>query len=94
MKRIFCLASLLLFLSAGLLSAQPWEDLFNGKNLKGWKQVTGTAKFQAKDGMIVGTSTDSKVNSFLATDLLLLSGHADLPFPRPCPLGDPRPCGR
>ena len=67
MKRIFCLASLLLFLSAGLLSAQPWEDLFNGKNLKGWKQVTGTAKFQAKDGMIVGTSTDSKVNSFLAT---------------------------
>ena len=53
---------------AGLtVSAQEWEPLFNGKNLKGWKQVTGTAKYAAKDGMIVGTATDSKVNSFLAT---------------------------
>ena len=52
---------------ATLASAQEWEPLFNGKNLKGWKQVTGTAKYAAKDGMIVGTATDSKVNSFLAT---------------------------
>ena len=57
-----------LALVAGLsASAQEWEPLFNGKNLKGWKQVTGTAKYAAKDGMIVGTSTDSKINSFLAT---------------------------
>ncbi len=62
-----CIAALALLLFATTLSAQPWENLFNGKNLKGWKQVTGTAKFQAKGGMIVGTSTDSKVNSFLAT---------------------------
>ena len=52
---------------ATLASAQEWEPLFNGKNLKGWKQVTGTAKYAAKDGMIVGTATDSKINSFLAT---------------------------
>ena len=67
MRKSFFAAALLMLLSAGVLSAQPWEDLFNGKNLKGWKQVTGTAKFQAKGGMIVGTATDSKVNSFLAT---------------------------
>ena len=67
MRKSFFAAALLMLLSAGALSAQPWEDLFNGKNLKGWKQVTGTAKFRAQDGMIVGTSTDSKVNSFLAT---------------------------
>ena len=48
-------------------AAQQWEPLFNGKNLKGWKQVTGTAQYAAKDGMIVGTATNSKVNSFLAT---------------------------
>ena len=52
---------------ATLASAQEWEPLFTGKNLKGWKQVTGTAKYAAKDGMIVGTATNSKINSFLAT---------------------------
>ena len=62
----FLLAVLALLLCTSV-SAQQWENLFNGKNLKGWKQMTGTAKYQAVDGMIVGTSTDSKVNSFLAT---------------------------
>ena len=56
-----------LALATTLANAQPWEPLFNGRNLKGWKQVTGTAKFAAKDGVIVGTATNSKVNSFLAT---------------------------
>ena len=65
--KAFCLAALTLLLCATAASAQQWENLFNGKNLKGWKQMTGTAKYQAVDGMIVGTSTDSKVNSFLAT---------------------------
>ena len=67
MKRFCILAVLALLFSSAVLSAQPWESLFNGKNLKGWKQVTGTARFQARDGMIIGTATDSKVNSFLAT---------------------------
>ena len=37
MRKSFFAAALLMLLSAGALSAQPWEDLFNGKNLKGWK---------------------------------------------------------
>ena len=50
------------------MSAQNWTPLFNGKNLKGWKQVSGTAKYVAKDGCIIGTTTDNNgVNSFLAT---------------------------
>ena len=65
MKRITLLLGLFLVLASA--SAQEWQPLFNGKNLKGWKQVTGTAKYAAKDGMIVGTATDSKINSFLAT---------------------------
>ncbi len=68
MKNMKKTALLLGLALAGLTaSAQPWEPLFNGKNLKGWKQVAGTAKYAARDGMIVGTATDSKVNSFLAT---------------------------
>ncbi len=41
--------------------------MFNGKNLKGWKQLSGTAKYSVKDGVLVGTATNSKLNSFLAT---------------------------
>ena len=66
MKKLTILLGLAFALSLSA-SAQEWEPLFNGKNLKGWKQVTGTAKFAAKDGIIVGTATDSKINSFLAT---------------------------
>ena len=62
-KRLIVLLGLILTLSFSA-SAQQWEPLFNGKNLKGWKQVTGTAKYSVQDGMIVGTATDSKVNSF------------------------------
>ena len=65
-KRLIVLLGLVLTLSFSA-AAQQWEPLFNGKNLKGWKQVTGTAQYAAKDGMIVGTATNSKVNSFLAT---------------------------
>ena len=36
MKKNF-LFTLLLFCAASL-SAQTWEPLFNGKNLKGWKE--------------------------------------------------------
>ncbi len=44
------------------------ESLFNGKNLEGWHQLGGNAKYEAKDGMIVGTAVPNSPNSFLATD--------------------------
>jgi sugar phosphate isomerase/epimerase len=45
------------------------ENLFDGKTLNGWEQVQGSAKYEVKDGMIVGTtSTDlTSPNSFLVT---------------------------
>ena len=46
MKRIAIILGLVF--ATTLANAQPWEPLFNGRNLKGWKQVTGTAKFAAK----------------------------------------------
>lgn len=45
-----------------------WVSLFNGKDLKGWKQLNGKAKYEVKDGAIVGTSVLNTPNSFLTTE--------------------------
>jgi hypothetical protein len=49
--------------------AQPagFTPLFNGKNLDGWQPLNGKAKFEARDGEIVGTTVFGEPNSFLAT---------------------------
>lgn len=47
---------------------EKWTKLFNGKDLNGWKLVNGTASYEVKDGMIVGTCVKDSPNSFLATD--------------------------
>ena len=44
-----------------------WEPLFNGKDLSGFIQYNGKALYQARDGMIVGTTVFGERNSFLAT---------------------------
>ncbi len=50
------------------VSAQSWTNLFDGKTLKGWKQLNGQAKYEVKNGMIVGTTVANTPNSFLATE--------------------------
>jgi len=49
-------------------SAQDWKPLFNGKNLTGWKQLNGKAKFTVENGQIVGRTVSEEPNSFLATE--------------------------
>lgn len=44
------------------------QNLFNGKDLKGWKPLNGKAKFEVKNGEIVGTTVAGEPNSFLATE--------------------------
>ena len=66
MKKTVIIA-LCLLCSAGM-HAQKWTSIFNGNDLSGWKQVTGSATYEVKDGCIVGTGTESKINSFLATE--------------------------
>jgi len=60
------------FLLSAPLQAQKskggWVDLFNGKDLTGWKQLNGQAKYEVKDGAIVGTSVMGTPNSFLTTE--------------------------
>jgi hypothetical protein len=50
-----------------LASGQEWTPLFNGKNLDGWEQINGTAKYEVRDGCIVGSSVPDSPNSFLCT---------------------------
>jgi hypothetical protein len=45
-----------------------WTDLFNGKDLTGWKQVNGKASYRVEDGAVVGTTVMDSPNSFLITD--------------------------
>ncbi|MAE77969.1 MAG: hypothetical protein CMJ85_13990 [Planctomycetes bacterium] len=62
---------------AGLLVPLPaqeaaevgeWVDLFDGKTLKGWTRLNGTAKYRVVDGTIEGTTVKGSPNSFLCTD--------------------------
>jgi hypothetical protein len=48
--------------------AGGWTDLFNGRDLTGWKQLNGEAKYEVSDGMIVGTTVVNTPNSFLCTE--------------------------
>ncbi len=44
-----------------------WVSLFNGKDLDGWVQRGGKAKYSVEGGQIVGRSVPNTANSFLCT---------------------------
>lgn len=67
-KRMF-FSLIACFCIAGSIFAQNnWTPLFNGKTLNGWKQLNGKAKFEVRDGTIIGTSKFGTTNSFLVTE--------------------------
>ncbi len=45
-----------------------WQELFNGKNLKGWTQINGKAEYYVENGEIVGETVSGSTNSFLCTN--------------------------
>jgi hypothetical protein len=49
-------------------SSDGWQQLFNGKDLTGFRQLNGEAPFRVEDGCIVGTSVLGQPNSFMATE--------------------------
>ena len=51
----------------GCFADGPWQELFNGKNLKGWERLDGSAEFRVENGMIIGISKAGTPNTFLAT---------------------------
>ena len=60
----------LAFAAASLAAAEPkWVSLFDGKTLNGWKRVQDVAKYEVRDGAIVGIVVEeAKTNSFLITE--------------------------
>lgn len=60
----------LMFISCNIINygQDGWLNLFNGKNLDGWKVLDGDAKFEAVDGTIVGISKFKSRNTFLSTE--------------------------
>ena len=68
MKTRNLLLTTLLLVGLSAFSQEKWEVLFNGKNLKGFKVLNGTADYVVKDGAIMGTSKLKTPNTFLATE--------------------------
>jgi hypothetical protein len=66
-----------ILLAMALFSAAPafaqqntgWKNLFNNKDLSGWKQLGGKATYAVSGGAIVGTTVPGEPNSFLATNV-------------------------
>jgi len=48
-------------------STGRWVDLFNGKDLDGWVQRGGNARYSVENGEIVGRAVPNTPNSFLCT---------------------------
>ena len=59
---------IVLMFSTSIMAQEKWRDLFNGKDLAGWKILNGKAKFEVVGNEIVGTSVPNEPNSFLATE--------------------------
>lgn len=61
---------LLAFMCMLTVAAQQpqWQNLFNGKNLKGWTKLNGTAEYKVVGNTIVGISKVGTPNTFLATN--------------------------
>jgi sugar phosphate isomerase/epimerase len=45
-----------------------WTSLFDGKTLQGWVQRGGAARYEVKNGAIVGTTVPNTKNTFLCTE--------------------------
>ena len=67
----------ILILVAGTLMLQTcmaqnggddWVELFNGKNLNGWKKLNGEAEYKIEGNTITGYSKLNTPNTFLATE--------------------------
>jgi len=72
MKKLTLNAAALIMFAAftipSTIKAQSSPELFDGKTLKGWKRLAGTADYKVEDGAIVGTTVANSGNSFLVTE--------------------------
>jgi hypothetical protein len=45
-----------------------WQNLFNGKDLTGWKRLAGKAEYNVENGAIIGRTVMNSRNTFLVTE--------------------------
>ena len=65
---LFIITSFSTFAQKEKQTDAQWTPLFDGKSLKGFKQLGGKALYEVKNGEIVGTTVKDTPNSFLATE--------------------------
>lgn len=65
---VLFLVSLFFGIAVKAQSQNGWVNLFNGKDLTGWKPLGGKATFTVEDGAIVGHTVAKTRNTFLTTD--------------------------
>jgi hypothetical protein len=66
LRSFYCLLALSFFSMTGFTQGKQVQ-IFNGKDLTGWKQLGGKAKYEVKNGEIIGTTVAGEPNSFLTT---------------------------
>jgi hypothetical protein len=66
-KLIWLLVCISLTSVSKLLAQNNFESLFNGKDLSGWVQYNGKAKYTVEKGEIVGRTVANEPNSFFST---------------------------
>ena len=66
--KLITLMLLAAFTQLATAQSGNWKNLFNGKDLSGWKAVAGKATFEVKDGVIEGTAVHGTGNTFLITE--------------------------
>jgi len=64
-KKITISLAICLCIAGSLFAQGNWTSLFNGKNLKGWKQLDGKAKYEVKDGTLCSYLLDDTTLSGL-----------------------------
>ncbi|MDR2497734.1 MAG: DUF1080 domain-containing protein [Tannerellaceae bacterium] len=68
MKKHLILFVILSLVFASCQTNDGWVELFNGKDLSGFKQLNGQAPFAFENGCLTGKSVMEQPNSFLVTE--------------------------
>lgn len=68
LKTLLLITPLFIVISGSGQSTGGWQNLFNGKDLTGWKPLAGKAKFSIENGAIVGSTVMNSRNTFLVTE--------------------------
>ena len=77
-KFILCFSLLLTYTLQAKHHKSDLASIFDGKTLKGWTQLNGTASYRVEKGSIIGKTIEGSPNSFLCSDKLY--GDFELQF--------------